>query len=174
MRPKTHALSRRTLNRYVRTVVLSAAFFLAACSGPSNTSTLLHQGHRLHSPESFCSGTVLLNPPAPTEHPRAHSPRIPQSVSHVKFVGPTPVPDILYTRITITEFGRVTSTGIAPDFNNTPEWVVIYPKAKITVLGGRIGPPRSVPRPLANETVVLLFDPSSGSYSGLNVCPSGV
>ena len=93
---------------------------------------------------------------------------------HVKFVGPPRVPDVLYTRITITEFGRVTSTGIVPDFNNTPEWVVIYPKAKITVLGGGMGRPRSVPRPVANETVLLLFDPTSGSVSDLYVCPATV
>ena len=80
---------------------------------------------------------------------------------HVRFVGPPPVPDIVYARITITDF---------PEFNNNPEWVIIYRNAKILRLGGPIG---AEPRPLAHETILSLFDPTSGSGLDLHECSSG-
>ena len=149
-------------NRGMRTLFLAAAFFLAACSGPATTSALRPTGHRLHSAESLCGGKALLNPPTSTEHPRVSAPRIKKSEVHVRFVGPPPLPHIVYARITLTD---------TPDFNNTPAWVVIYRNAKIIVGTGAIG---KVGRPVAHETVLLLFDPTSGSGSDVQACRAGV
>jgi hypothetical protein len=83
---------------------------------------------------------------------------------HVRFVGLPPVPDTVYARVRITgmEF---------PDVNNTPEWVVIYHNAKVIPgLGGIDEPTRS----LAHETVLLLFDPTSGFGVVTHLCSSGV
>ena len=83
----------------------------------------------------------------------------------MNFVGPPPVPDIVYAGTTITDF---------PDFNKLPEWVVIY--RNVTIIGdtGKLGQPATSARPLANETVLLLFDPTSGSPSALRFCPARV
>ena len=146
---------------HLRTLSLAAAFFLAACSGHSSTLTLSDTGHRLHFPESFCSGKVLLQPPTSTEHARAPAPKITKSDVNMRFVGPPPVPDIVYARIRITDI---------PGFNNTPEWAVIYRNAKIIPMGGMSG---AEPRPLAHETILSLFDPTSGSVLDIRRCPSG-
>ena len=156
--------------RDLRIVSLAAAFFLAACSSHIGTSTLTERGSRLHSPESLCSGKVLLKPPTSTEHPRVHPPRITKSEVPVNFVGPPPVPDIVYARITITDFGEATATGLDLAFDNSPEWVVIYRNAKIMPIGGPIG---AEPRPVAHETILSVFDPTSGSGLDLQGCSSG-
>jgi hypothetical protein len=88
----------------------------------------------------------------------------------VNFVGRPPVPEIVYARITITDFGEVTATGLDLAFDNSPEWVVIYRNAKIIPIGGKIG---AEPRPVAHETIFSLFDPTSGSGLDLQTCPSG-
>jgi hypothetical protein len=150
---------------HLRTLSLAAAFFLAACSGHSSTLTLSDTGHRLHFPESFCSDKVFLQPPTSTEHAHVPAPRISKSDVWVHFVGRPPVPDIVYARIRTTDI---------PEFNNTPEWAVIYRDATITPPTGGISKAHSVARPIANETVLLLFDPTSGSPSALRFCPAGV
>lgn len=150
--------------RSLRTVSLAAVFFLAACSPHGSTSTLPHRGHRLHTPESLCGGETLLNPPTSTEYPRVPAPRITKSDVRVRFVGPPPVPDTVYARVRITGMKF-------PDVNNTPEWVVIYRNVKIIPIGGKIG---AEPRPVAHETVLLLFDSTSGFGLVTHFCSSGV
>jgi hypothetical protein len=174
----TEVICRSPANRRwpVLIVSLAAGLFMTACSGHSSSSTLHRSGGRLSAAESFCDAHVLLRPPTSKEHSRIRAPRIttPPSV----LVGPPPRPDIVFARLTITDFGVVKATGLHPTFDNAPEWVVIYRHAKVIPIGGpnvvgADGRPHGVRTLARPETILSLIDPTSGSGLDVQTCPPG-
>jgi hypothetical protein len=157
-------------------MALAVVFFLSACSDHGSGHALVGTVNRLQTPQTFCSGHVLLKPPKSAQHPRIPAPRV--LIPPAVLIGPPPVPHVVFAQVTITDLGVVTATGIHPTFDNTPEWVVIYRNAKVMPIGGPIvvganGQAHAVPQPASSGTIISLISASSGSTLDVKTCPWG-